>query len=217
MTEAEQDRQDALLVAAAANDGRISPDFVPQWLMAMKADRPGTRKTLASLVSPRADMLRAAGVDPDLEYDLEYAYDRIVAPLDLSRDDADRRLVNAAIAEGKIGLESRQTWLNALATNHDAAAQTIASMPATPRITRSVMASQSSRQSPVQGRSGAEIDADPAYRDVAWRLGPGFRNGLKPPEVRYFAIPEVDDDFASELIDNGDGTARWSSGAVRGD
>lgn len=43
-------------MVAAANDGRITSDSVPQWLMAMHADRTGTRKTLASLTSVRANL-----------------------------------------------------------------------------------------------------------------------------------------------------------------
>jgi hypothetical protein len=60
-------QEDARLVAAAANSGRISVDNVPQWMMAMKADRAGTRRTLASLAPVRADMRRAAGIDPEVE------------------------------------------------------------------------------------------------------------------------------------------------------
>lgn len=60
-------QEDARLVAAAANSGRISVDNVPQWMMAMKADRAGTRRTLASLAPVWADMRRAAGVDPEAE------------------------------------------------------------------------------------------------------------------------------------------------------
>ena len=60
-------QEDARLVAAAANSGRISVDNVPQWMMAMKADRAGTRRTLASLAPVWADMRRAAGVDPEVE------------------------------------------------------------------------------------------------------------------------------------------------------
>ncbi|OMB93216.1 hypothetical protein [Mycobacterium colombiense] len=53
-------REDASLVVAAANDGRITSDSVPQWLMAMRADRAGTRKTLASLTSVRANLLNTS-------------------------------------------------------------------------------------------------------------------------------------------------------------
>ena len=60
-------QEDARLVAAAANSGRISVDNVPQWMMAMKADRAGTRRTLASLAPVWADMRRAVGVDPEVE------------------------------------------------------------------------------------------------------------------------------------------------------
>ena len=60
-------QEDARLVAAAANSGRISVDNVPQWMMAMKADRAGTRRTLASLAPVSADMRRAVGVDPEVE------------------------------------------------------------------------------------------------------------------------------------------------------
>lgn len=60
-------KEDARLVAAAANDGRISPDTVLQWMNAIRADPVGTRKSLASLRSVRRDVLCAAGIDPDLE------------------------------------------------------------------------------------------------------------------------------------------------------
>ena len=66
-----------------------------------------------------------------------------------------------------------------------------------------------------RSRTGAEIDADPAYRDVMWAMG--FRQGLQPPEQRCVVYPGFDDEYATELVDNGDGTGYWSAGAVRGD
>lgn len=59
--------QDARLVVDAANDGRIDPGNVPEWLNAMRADPERTRATLASLRSVRRDVLAAAGIDPDVE------------------------------------------------------------------------------------------------------------------------------------------------------
>ncbi len=60
-------QEDARLVAAAANSGRIALDNVPNWMLAMKADRAGTRRTLASLAPVWEDMRRAAGVDSEAE------------------------------------------------------------------------------------------------------------------------------------------------------
>jgi hypothetical protein len=48
--------EDARVIAAAANDGRISADNVLTWANAMRADRDGTRRTLASLTSIKADL-----------------------------------------------------------------------------------------------------------------------------------------------------------------
>lgn len=59
--------QDARLVVDAANDGRIDPGNVPEWLNAMRADPERTRVTLASLRSVRRDVLAAAGIDPEIE------------------------------------------------------------------------------------------------------------------------------------------------------
>ena len=54
--------EDARIIAAAANDGRISPDNIDVWCNAMRADRDGTRKTLASIVSIKADLYTAEQV-----------------------------------------------------------------------------------------------------------------------------------------------------------
>lgn len=88
---------------------------------------------------------------------------------------------------------------------------------AVPRINRDVMAAQaSSTPRPATTRSDAEILEDPAYRDVAWRLGPRARAGLKPPEARWTGPdPLYDDEYTPELIENSDGTAYWKPGPVR--
>jgi hypothetical protein len=48
--------EDAKLIAAAVGDGRISDTNVLTWMNAMRADRDGTRRTLHSLPSIKADL-----------------------------------------------------------------------------------------------------------------------------------------------------------------
>jgi hypothetical protein len=54
--------EDARIIAAAANDGRIGADNVHTWCDAMRADRAGTRRTLASL--PKAWTRTVAAAKP---------------------------------------------------------------------------------------------------------------------------------------------------------
>jgi hypothetical protein len=54
--------QDAALVAAAANDGRIASDNVVDWVCAMIADPAGTRAAIAKLAPLPTIVSKAAGV-----------------------------------------------------------------------------------------------------------------------------------------------------------
>ncbi len=81
-------REDARLVAAAANAGRISVDNCTNWMMAMKADRPGTRRTLASLTPVLRIVADAEAV--------EAVHGRVMARLGLPTGEPAPRTVEAS-------------------------------------------------------------------------------------------------------------------------
>jgi hypothetical protein len=54
--------EDARIIAAAAKDGRISPDTIDVWCNSMRADRDGTRRMLSSITSIKADLYTAEQV-----------------------------------------------------------------------------------------------------------------------------------------------------------
>lgn len=153
-------QEDARLVAAAANSGRISVDNVPNWMMAMKADRAGTRRTLASLAPVLADMRRANGVDPAVES----AQGKVMASL------------------GRLGIQPskpqptvRTKSVQAASPIADARERAILDDLGLPiaRVPDPVRL--------VEGKDPATWTRQERDDAAIWALGPAFRAGLKPP------------------------------------
>jgi hypothetical protein len=157
MTELDQAalvREDARLVAAAANDGRISVDNAPNWMMAMKADRAGTRKTLASLTSVRAAPFPASGVGADVEQ----IHNAVMGRLGIKPAPAAPRTV-AASASPVADARERAIL--------DDLGLPIAQVPNPVRL--------------IEGKDPATWTQQERDDAALWALGPAFRAGLKPP------------------------------------
>jgi len=150
-------RDDGRLVAAAANDGRISVDNVPQWMMAMKADRAGTRKTLASLTSVRAALFPGSGADPELEK----IHGQVMARLGVASPPGAKPVPRPVAASASPVADARERAIL------DGMGLPIARVPDPVRLVEG--------KDPATWTQKERADAD------LWRLGPAFRAGLQPP------------------------------------
>ena len=146
---------DERTVAAAINAGKIGPGRKHHWLNALRADRPGTTRLLASL-APALPPAEAVAADADMER----VHDRVMASLGIkgaapSPRARTQRPVAAASGFGRQPGEVRPAELPPPA------------IPPPVRIVRG--------KPPEQWTSRERDDA------LLWRLGGPFRRGLRPP------------------------------------
>lgn len=181
---------------------------------------------------PRVKIVELLGLSPDVDdATLVAALNKAIAQQQAKNAEKqleaeDRRIVMAAINDGKIGPNRREFWMGALKSNRADNRSILASLTAVPAALRRTAAS-ANMQNPATVDPGSDgtwvtdeqlnayIESDEAMHPAIWAMGKGRGGsyGLKEPSPRYFVSAAYENpwDPKPKLVDNPDGTATWQN------
>lgn len=129
-----------------------------------------------------------------------------------------RQLVDAAIADGRVSAQSRQTWINALAADPASTKRVLASLTPLPADLRP--GKRAPAVSSTNLTAPRVVASDDRFEVVEYGRAPTVQEGLEDLEYRMTLGRDgqpapthgayVRDKSGPQLIDHGDGTASWA-------